>query len=266
MSDALLGRDDSPIGEELWQVLDHTMLDVARGELVGRRLLELDGPFGLGLKQVSLADEEVGDGVSIAASLPLAYVYQTFVLPGRDIAAFEREPSSLDLSPLVTATLAVARKEDDLVFRGGEHAPGLLTASGVLRARLSDWTSVGVAQGDLIAAVTSLDEAGFHGPYALALGPARYNLLLRRFETAAVSELDAVRSIATAGVIKAPGLGHGGVIVQAGKEFAHLVIGQDLKLGFVGPQEGGLLQLSVSESLALRLAVPQAVCVLGKPA
>ena len=31
MSDALLGRDDSPIGEELWQVLDHTMLGVARG-------------------------------------------------------------------------------------------------------------------------------------------------------------------------------------------------------------------------------------------
>lgn len=240
------------------------MLGVARGEVAGRRLLEIEGLFGLGLKQVSLADEEVDDGVRVASSLPLAYIQRTFGLATRDVAAYEREPSSLDLLPLVNATLEVARKEDEIVFRG-TGTPGLTAAPGVLSVGLADWSGVGVAQSDIMAAVSALDEAGFHGPYAVALSAGRFNLLLRRFETAAVSELEVVRSIATAGVVKAPGLHDGGVILQAGREFAHLVIGQDLSLGFVGPQPDGTLQFSVSESVALRLLVPAAVCVLGQP-
>jgi uncharacterized linocin/CFP29 family protein len=264
MTNAFLSRDDAPIGERVWEVLDSTMLGVARGELAGRRLLEIDGPYGLGLKDVALADEEVGDGVFVAATLPLAYIQRTFALFARDLAVFEREASSLDLMPLVRATLDVAHLEDEIVFKGTARTQGLATADGVLGVGLTKWESVGAAEADLIAAVTALDAAGFHGPYAVALAPARYNLLLRRFETAAVSELEVIRSIVTEGVVKAPGLGEGGVLLQAGREFAHIVVGQDLSLGFVGAEPGGRLVFSVSESLALRILVPQAVCVLGK--
>ena len=67
--------------------------------------------------------------------------------------------------------------------------------------------------------------------------------------------------MATAGVYKASSLEDGGVILQAGKEFAHLVVGQDMSLGFSGPVEGKL-EFYVSESLAARIVVPQAVCTL----
>jgi len=265
MAQALLGRHDAPIGSALWELLDGTALGVARNELAGRRLLDIDGPYGLGLKEVALADEEVEEGVFVGGSLPLAHIVRSFSLSARDLAAFERDASSVDLMPLVQATLDVVRAEDRLVFGGTSRTPGLLEADGALGVKLADWTKLGAAQADIIAAVTALDEAGFHGPYALALGPARYNLLLRRFETAAVSELDVVRSIATAGVVKAPALGDAGVILQAGREFAHIVLGQDLAIGFSGIDEQEL-DFFVSESVAVRVLVPQAVCVLGSPA
>ena len=264
MTQALLGRNDAPIASSVWELLDGTAVGVARNELAGRRLLDVDGPYGLGLKEVALSDEEVEDGVFIGNSLPLAHIVRPFSLPARDLAAFEREASSVDLMPLVQATLDVVRAEDRIVFAGTPRTPGLLKADGALSVGLAEWGDVGAAQTDVIEAVTALDEAGFHGPYALALGPARYNMLLRRFETAAVSELEVIGSMATAGVFKASSLEDGGVILQAGKEFAHIVLGQDLAVGFSGVNDARL-DFFVSESVAVRVLVPQAVCILGTP-
>jgi len=184
-------------------------------------------------------------GVFVGGSLPLAHIVRPFSLPARDLAAYQREASSVDLMPLVQATLDVVRAEDRVVFAGTSRAPGLLKARGVLKVRLADWADIGGAQTNMIEAVSALDKAGFHGPYAVALGPGRYNMLLRRFETAAVSELDVVKSVATAGVVKAPALGDGGVMLQAGKEFSHIVLGQDLSVGFSGVARlsPGLLRL-----------------------
>lgn len=172
MSDALLARDEAPVSSRLWELLDGTMTAVARNELAGRRLLAVDGPYGLGVKGVPLPDEEVGDGVYVAGVLPLTYVRRRFSLLPRDVAAFEREPSSLDLGPLVEAARAVARAEDALVFVGDKARPGLTALRDAPRVRLSSWEQVGSAQNDVIAAVGALDDAGFHGPYAVALAPA----------------------------------------------------------------------------------------------
>jgi uncharacterized linocin/CFP29 family protein len=114
---------------------------------------------------------------------------------------------------------------------------------------------------DVIQAATKLDEAGFHGPYALALTPSRYNLLFRRYRQGNVTELEHVRSLVTEGVIKAPAIRSGGVLLASGRQYASIVLGQDLKTGFVGPS-GTEYEFTVSESVALRLLQPTAVCVL----
>lgn len=261
MSTSFLGRDDAPLSPQLWAMLDEAVLGAVRAELAGRRLLEVDGPHGLGLKSIPLGDDEIEEGVFVSASLPVTLLQQTFALQMRDLAAAEREPAAVGLAPLVQTAKALARKEDELIFRGTAHTPGLMNAERAVPAHLSDWAEVGAAEHDILAAVSALDAVGMHGPYALALAPKRYNLLLRRFATAAVSELDVVRTIATEGVIKAPVLADGGVLVQAGRQFAHVVLGQDLSLGFVGPA-AGRFEFFLSESLALRLLAPQAVCVL----
>jgi uncharacterized linocin/CFP29 family protein len=113
----------------------------------------------------------------------------------------------------------------------------------------------------MIDAVTKLDDAGFHGPYCLALAPSLYNLLLRRYPQADGTELDHIRTIITEGVVKAPVLKKGGVILASGRQYSSIVIGQDMVIGFNGPVGNGL-EFEVLESIALFIRSPESICVL----
>jgi uncharacterized linocin/CFP29 family protein len=111
----------------------------------------------------------------------------------------------------------------------------------------------------------TLDEAGYHGPYALALSPARFNLLYRRYLQGIGTELEHIRTIVTEGVFKAPVMKSGGVLLATGKKYASLPLGQDMAAGFVGPM-GDSFEFSVSESLALLIREPASICVLKEKA
>jgi uncharacterized linocin/CFP29 family protein len=262
MDATYLGRDDAPISKETWDLLDTAMVEAARGMLAGRRLLGISGPYGLGLKAVPLADGKGRRGHITSDLLPVPLLQVSFCLGKRDIAAFERDRVALDLCAVATAACACATAEDTLIFQGGNTGiPGLLSAKGSPSVKISPWESVGAAAEEIIGAVTALDDGGFHGPYALGLAPARYNLLLRRYPQGEGTELDHLRSIVTAGIHKAPVLKDGGVLIASGKQYAEIVLGQDMTVGFIGPAEENL-EFSVSESLVLVIHTPGAVCVL----
>ena len=120
---------------------------------------------------------------------------------------------------------------------------------------------MGQAANDIIKAVTLLDESGFHGPYSLALAPSRYNQLYRLYPRGNMTELSHLQSIVTAGIFKASVLKEGGVMLASGLQYASIVIGQDMSVGFIGPSDGGL-DFSISESLALHVRQPKSICVL----
>ena len=126
---------------------------------------------------------------------------------------------------------------------------------------LKKWDQVGAAVEDIIKAVTKLDDAGFHGPYVLGLCASLYNLLFRRYPQGNLTEIEHVRQIAADGVVKAPAIETGGVLVASGTQFASIVLGQDMMAGFVGPVARDY-EFSVSETVALRLVEPGVVCVL----
>jgi len=288
MANKYLGREDAPISAELWAKLDAAVIEAAKNQLTGRRLLHIEGPFGLGLKFVPLGDvpvlpewiasadedheesteeeeEVLEDEVEIVASpaLPLALLRHGFVLGTRDLATFESNGVTLDMTGVAESGIAVARAEDKLIFYGSTDlgSPGLLSTEGTHNVKLEAWTQVGQAANDLIKAVTALDAAGFHGPYSLALAPSRYNLLYRLYPQGSTTELTHVQSIVSAGVFKAPALQDGGVLLASGTQFASIVIGQDMQVGFIGPSDGDL-EFSVSESLALHIKEPRSICVL----
>jgi uncharacterized linocin/CFP29 family protein len=148
-----------------------------------------------------------------------------------------------------------------MVFNGFQDAPGLLNAEGAGSLALTKWDKVGIAAEQIIDAVTRLDNAGFHGPFCMALAPAQYNLLLRRYPQGDGTELDHIRTILAGDVVKAPVLKKGGVLLASGRQYCSLVIGQDMSIGYNGPS-GDSLAFSISESLALLIRAPEAVCVL----
>jgi len=261
MANKYLAREDAPFGSEIWKVLDSVMMEAAKSQIVGRRLLHIEGPFGLGLKVLPLQDVETESGLIVSEFLPVLLIQKTFSISVRDLASYEREGIALNTGRVAEAAIECARLEDGLIFNGIPPAPGLLTVEGSNEIKLSPWDEVGAAAEDIIKAMTILDKAGFHGPYSLALAPSRYNLLFRRYPRGNFSEMEQVRTMVTEGIFKAPILESGGVLLASGRQFASIVLGQDMTIGFVGPT-GEEIELSISESLVPLVRQPKAICVL----
>lgn len=255
-----LGRKDAPVSAETWKLLDAAMIEAAKSQLSGRRLISIEGPYGFGLKTIPLSDCEVAEGILASPVIPVNLLSTTFFLNKRDLAAGVRDPV-LDLDPVASAAMACARREDGIIFSGIGDTPGLLGAEGSASLALAKWDKPGAAADQIISAVTKLDDAGFHGPYCLGLAPARYNLLLRRYPQGEGTELDHIRSITGGDVVKAPVLQKGGVLIASGRQFCSIVIGQDMAVGYNGPA-GEALEFTITESLALLIRAPEAICVL----
>lgn len=268
----LLNRQDAPFSQKIWEFLDGMVVQAAKTELITRRVVDVEGPYGLGTKFIPMADTATGEKTEFrgatadvwgAEATPLADIISDFSFSNRDIASFEQNGVPFDPSPAVKAAIAVARQEDSILLNGSKAlgTPGLLTAEGTNSYRLKSWTDVGKAAQDIMAAVTLLDKAGFYGPYALVLSPDIYNMLFRLYPNSQITELEHIRQIVTEGVVKAPVIDTGGVLLTSGRPYISIAIGQDLMTGFVGPRPGGY-EFFLSESIALRLRQPASVCVL----
>jgi len=261
MANAYLGREDAPIDPATWKIIDDVTVEAAKSQLAGRRIIPIEGPYGFGLKNIPMGDYTIEDGIIGSLAIPLTMIRAEFSLAKRDLAAFERDHLVLDTAPVTCAAMEAAAKEDRIIFSGLTGIAGLLNAEGNASMTLTKWDKVGTAADQIIEAVTKLDAAGFHGPYSMALAPAQYNLLLRRYPQGDGTELDHIRSIVTDGVVKAPGLKKGGVLLASGRQFTSIAIGQDLVTGYNGPI-GDLLEFQVYESLALLIRAPESILVL----
>jgi len=266
MANKYLGREDAPFGDEIWSKLDDVVISVARGRLSGRKLLDIEGPYGLELKSVPLVDKVVSEnGAKLLSAdvLPVPMIETLFSLGARDLATFEESGFSLDVAAVADAAMAAAAAEDALIFEGnkGLGVQGLLTARGAQSIKLGGWDEIGTAANDVIKAVTALDAAGSHGPYLLALTPGLYNMLYRLYPQGYQIEMQHVESVVGSSVIKAPGIKKGGVLIATGKQYASIVIGQDMMTGFVGPDDSAL-RFRITESLVPWIKAPESVCVL----
>jgi uncharacterized linocin/CFP29 family protein len=267
MSD-YLQREDAPFGEEVWELLDATVTGAATSQLSVRRVVQTVGPYGYGLKQLPGTDELVGeqDGVSVAASraIPVVQLSAGFALSRRDIAAFKATGISPSLAPAARAALAIAAQEDKILLEGSKKnaVAGLINTEGISKVTLRDWNEVGAAAANMIEAVSVLDKAGFHGPYSLALAPEKYNLLFRRYPQGNATELEHIGQFITGAVVKAPALSEGALLLASGPQYVAILVGQDLTVGFVGPTADLGYEFTVSESFALQVRAPGAICVL----
>jgi uncharacterized linocin/CFP29 family protein len=271
MSEKFLHRKDAPLGEKTWEKIDETVIAAAKSQLSGRRLIKTKGPYGLGLKALygsdSIVNEKTVSGTKMTVSCvtPLAMIRSEFTLPVRDIAAFEQSGLPLDLNNAAMAAVNCAQQEDSLIFHGSKTLglKGLLNIEGGQSAKLKHWDKIGTAADDILRAVKMLDDACLHGPYVLGLSVELYNLMFRRYPQGSNTEFEHIRQFVTDGIIKAPAIPSGGILLCTCGPFAEIILGQDLTAGFVGPS-GSEYGFAVSESIALRLTLPEAICVLKK--
>ena len=269
MFEQFLHRNDAPISEKTWEAIDKTIVGAATSQLSGRRLIKAQGPYGLGLKAICSSDTAINEKTVVDAKMtvscvtPLVMIRSSFTLPIRDIAAFEQSGQPLELNCAAKAAIDCARQEDSLVFNGSKTAgfKGLLNAENSGSIKLKSWTKIGTAADDMLRAVKLLDKAGFHGPYTMALSVDLYNMLFRRYTQGGRTEFEHLKQFITDGIIKAPGISSGGVVICTSGPYAQIIIGQDLMTGFIGPGDNEY-EFVVSESVTLRLLEHAAICVL----
>jgi uncharacterized linocin/CFP29 family protein len=119
----------------------------------------------------------------------------------------------------------------------------------------------GEAFGNVTAAIQTLVEEGFFGPYAVIVSPALY-AKTQRFGKGMRLESKLITDVAQGGLLQSPMLGaNQGLVVSLGAHNIDLVIGQDLTTAYMGNEKLDHL-FRVMETLALRIKRPEAICTL----
>ena len=271
-----LQRDQAPLSQEQWRILDQAVTQTAQAVLVGRRIIAVVGPFGPGVEvlqsdtiagagsgQVDLLGSAATEALDIARRqfLPLPLIYQDFWVHWRDLESTRQLGLPIDTGKAAAAAAAAAQAEDRLIFHGNDRLelPGLLTVEGRQTLPLGDWGTMGRAFGDVVAGVQALTDQGFTGPYALVVSPRQYAQLNRVFDDTGVLELEQVEKLARCGVYPTAVLPEpGALLVDSGAQNMDLAIGLDLSTAYI-ESDNLNHRFRVLESLVLRIRRPGAV-------
>jgi uncharacterized linocin/CFP29 family protein len=263
-----LNRNQAPFPAFIWELIDEAAVEAAKPLLTGRRFLEVEGPHGLGLTALELgADDYCRDpgeneaGAIISKAIAVPMLRKSCRLSARRVAAHLDKGMPLSLAEVQDAAEAVARREEEFVYFGQADfgLEGLLNAKGRKSIKSADWSNMDNALNNVLSAVTALDNAGFHGPYALSLPPVQYNNLFRHYEHTDMLQIEHLKSLCTHGVYKAAVDNP----VLSDQHAGAMVLGQDMQVGYAG-SDGIHYELFVCESMVLRLDEPDAVCVIGE--
>jgi uncharacterized linocin/CFP29 family protein len=266
-----LEREAASFGQEVWDQIDAAARASAAEVLATRKVLPVAGPLGIalraGISDDAAAGGEEGDSeahVHLPSVRALPLLHRPFRLGARSVEAFLARGEPLDLEGAAEAARIIARAEERLVLAGDDRAgvPGLLRHRGALELPLHDWSDPGRAADDLLAALARLDSAGRHGPYAAALSPSRYWQLFRPYEDSPLTPHAQLAQLFEGGIVKAPALAEGAVVVMKSASGPRVLVGQDLAAAYDG-REGIFHRISLVESVTLLEGVPGSVAVLG---
>jgi len=248
MADYLM-RDAAPLTDEEWAHLDKVVVETARRFLVGRRFVEIHGPYGAGLETVPVG---TGEG---RKHIELTGIEESFMLYWRDIEASRQMGVHLELGLAAQAAMACARAEDELIFDGFLKAANTSVA-------LGDWTQVDAPLANVVEATQKLFADGFFGPYAVVLSPVLYTQTQRVSRGMGRTVGKLIAEVADGGMFRSALLKDGqGLVVSLGAYNFDLVVGQDLITAYQG-NEGLDHSFRVLEMLALRIKRPGAICKL----
>lgn len=259
-------KNSEVITAELMQQIEKAAVSAARDVLSGRRIVDVEGPYGVGLTTVEVGNDdkcrepgplEASAVVSRALSVPM--IYRRFALSKRRIAAFREMGQPLNLKVAEDAAQAVAAREEEFIYFGQPDfsLSGLLTAPGRQTVKGGNWDNVDEVLTDVINAVNVLDSKGYRGPYGLALAPELYNNLFRRYPGSDLLQIEHLKRLCTRGIVKAAIEG----CVLVARDVGSIVLGQDLQISYLAT-DAAHEHFAVTESLLLKIEAPDAICTI----
>ena len=261
-------REQAPVTEKGWRLLDEEAQERLMPALAARRLVDLDGPHGwehsatnLG-RSTELADAP-GDGIAARQRrvLGLVELRAPFSLSRSELDDAERGAEDIDLDELDRAARRIAAAENAVVFHGLEAA-GI---TGVIEAATNERIALGEDceryPRHIAKAVDALRAVGVDGPYGLALGPEGHTRVLETSQHGGYPLLEHLREILGGPIVWAPAVEGGAVLSMRGGDFL-FDSGQDLSIGYLS-HDAESVELYLEESFSFRAVTPEAAVALA---
>jgi uncharacterized linocin/CFP29 family protein len=259
-------REQAPITEAGWNVLDDEARERLAPALAARRLVDFSGPRGWGHSATNLGRvESVGDSPDrIDAAqrrvLPLVEVRAPFSVALSELADADRGAEDVDLEELDQAAHRLAVAENAAVFNGW----GAVGIKGIAESSPHDPIALGEDceryPRHVAKAVDALRGAGIDGPYGLALGPEAHTNVLETSQHGGYPLLEHLREIVGGPLTWAPGV-EGAVVLRVGGGHFLFESGEDLSIGYL-EHDVDAVRLYLEESFSFRVATPEAAVAL----
>ena len=254
-------RENAPISEGGWALLDDEARDRLKPALGARKLVDFAGPHGwthsaTNLGRVSALGSAPADGVTGGQRkvLPLVELRADFAIPRAELRDADRGADDTDLEALDRAAHQIAVAENVAVFHGWEDAVGgIIAASPHEQAALSEKAAGYPRQ--IAEAVETLLESGVGGPYGLALGADAYRSVTGGTEQG-YPVFDHIAKILDGPIIWAPGVRGAVVVSLRGGDYV-FESGQDLAIGY-DSHDADAVHLYLEESFSFHVATPEA--------
>jgi uncharacterized linocin/CFP29 family protein len=259
-------REQAPITEAGWAVLDDEARERLAPALAARKLVDFAGPRGWEHSATNLGRVErvkdSPDGIEAAQRrvLPLVEVRAPFTLARSELADADRGAEDVDLDELDQAAQRIAIAENAAVFHGWK-ATGI---AGIAEASTNDPIKLGKDceryPRHVAKAVDALRGAGIDGPYGLALGPEAHTDVLETSQHGGYPLLEHLREIVGGPLVWAPGV-KGAIVMRVGGGHFLFESGEDLSIGYLD-HDADTVRLCLEESFSFRIATPEAAVAL----
>ena len=260
-----LRRDQAPISDRAWELIDEEATRSLRHWLAARALVDFSGPKGWehSAETSGRTDSATSpvSGVDLHARQvqPLVETRTPFTLSRSELESVDRGLSDPDLDPVTEAARRAAEAEDRVVFAGG---PGGLEGM----AKASPHPAVSISNdysrypSHVASAVAALRRAGIGGPYGIALGDRCYTGVIETTEHGGYPVLEHIRQIAGGPVVWAPAVDGALIVSMRGGDY-ELVSGADFAVGYTGHSDSEI-SLYLEESFAFVVHDPKAALPL----
>jgi uncharacterized linocin/CFP29 family protein len=260
-----LHRELAPISSAAWTDLEEEARRTFKRHLAGRRVVDVEGPAGLGLAAIGTGHVTAlpapGEGIIAHARQAQAVVELRvpFTVDRQAVDDVERGSKDSDWQPVKDAARQIAFAEDRAIFEGYEAAgingirESASNPSLRLPANVTDYPDI-VSQ-----AVSSLRLAGVNGPYSLLLSADAYTAVN---ETAdhGYPVREHLSRVVDGDIIWAPAIDGAFLLSTRGGDY-ELHIGQDLSIGY-SSHDATSIKLYFQESLTFLMYTSEAAVAL----
>ena len=208
---------DATVTEEQYRQIQAAVVETARRTLIGRQIIGVAPPAGLGVQQFSfdkltdVADADLAykfkqsfDNVDLQrTNVNVPILQRDFKIEHRDLLSSRNSGTPLDISAARSAAYKVALLEDQLILKGHTNysIEGLYDGAGNAEATSKDFATFGNPTDKIELAKTVLQADDIMGPYHLVLNPAQKIQLEASLSSTGVRELPTIEALLEGGMI-----------------------------------------------------------------